>query len=161
MRFGISATSWILPKNLRTRLRPVNVCAIVCSLSVRTVRPARDDSPEGRNPSRPSDSASDAVRFNADPAACRTRLTPSRRATPHDCVIPGRTPRHDRRFRVLRHPGTVTELRSISRLLQLDLGADLLEGGLDLLGLFLVHAFLDRPWARLRPGPWLPSGRGR
>src|SRR5271169_3409544 len=29
MRFGISATSSILPKNLRTRLRPVNVCAIV------------------------------------------------------------------------------------------------------------------------------------
>src|SRR5712691_12566084 len=31
MRFGISATSWILPKNLRTRLRPVNVCTIVAS----------------------------------------------------------------------------------------------------------------------------------
>src|SRR3954462_15598603 len=32
MRFGISATSLILPKNLRTRLRPVNVCcAIVAS----------------------------------------------------------------------------------------------------------------------------------
>src|SRR5580704_18783703 len=28
MRFGISATSWIFPKNLRTRLRPVNVWAI-------------------------------------------------------------------------------------------------------------------------------------
>src|ERR1051326_861208 len=34
MRLGISATSWILPKNLRTRLRPVNVCAIVFDLSV-------------------------------------------------------------------------------------------------------------------------------
>src|SRR6516164_1863652 len=32
MRFGISATSSILPKNLRTRLRPVNVCTIVASL---------------------------------------------------------------------------------------------------------------------------------
>src|ERR1700736_827440 len=32
MRFGISATSSIFPKNLRTRLRPVNVCAIVASL---------------------------------------------------------------------------------------------------------------------------------
>src|SRR6516164_1838438 len=31
MRFGISATSWIFPKNLRTRLRPVNVSAIVLS----------------------------------------------------------------------------------------------------------------------------------
>src|SRR5690242_12428504 len=29
MRFGISATSLIEPKNFRTRLRPVNVCAIV------------------------------------------------------------------------------------------------------------------------------------
>src|SRR5215475_9559687 len=33
MRFGISATSSIFPKNLRTRLRPVNVCAIVASLT--------------------------------------------------------------------------------------------------------------------------------
>src|SRR5258708_24898103 len=32
MRFGISATSLMCPKNLRTRLRPVNVCcAIVAS----------------------------------------------------------------------------------------------------------------------------------
>src|SRR5215218_24426 len=36
MRFGISATSLICPKNLRTRLRPVNVCcAIVSSTSRR------------------------------------------------------------------------------------------------------------------------------
>jgi hypothetical protein len=28
MRLGISATSRILPKNFRMRLRPVNVCAI-------------------------------------------------------------------------------------------------------------------------------------
>src|SRR5712691_7236820 len=34
MRFGISATSWIFPKNLRTRLRPVNVCAISSLLAV-------------------------------------------------------------------------------------------------------------------------------
>src|SRR5215831_3226358 len=52
MRFGISATSWIFPKNLRTRLRPVNVCAI-SSLALSNRR-ARDDSPEGRHPSRPS-----------------------------------------------------------------------------------------------------------
>jgi hypothetical protein len=37
MRFGISATSLIDPKNFRTRLRPVNVCAIV-SLSIRYER---------------------------------------------------------------------------------------------------------------------------
>src|SRR5207253_4570749 len=39
--FGISATSWIFPKTLRPRLRPVNVCAI-SSLSLsrcRTVGP--------------------------------------------------------------------------------------------------------------------------
>src|SRR5215510_6684932 len=37
MRFGISATSWIFPKNLRTRLRPVNVCAVISPLFCRTV----------------------------------------------------------------------------------------------------------------------------
>jgi hypothetical protein len=37
MRFGISATSLIFPKNLRTRLRPVNVSAIVASRFVRRV----------------------------------------------------------------------------------------------------------------------------
>src|ERR1700675_4827915 len=45
MRFGISATSLMCPKNLRTRLRPVNVCcAIVASHFVapgeRTLRSA-------------------------------------------------------------------------------------------------------------------------
>src|SRR5688572_20810305 len=39
MRFGISATSWIFPKNLRTRLRPVNVCAIWSLAVCRTVGP--------------------------------------------------------------------------------------------------------------------------
>src|SRR3981189_3759960 len=57
MRFGISATSWIFPKNLRTRLRPVNVCAAISSLALSNRR-ARDDSPEGRHPSRPSGQAS-------------------------------------------------------------------------------------------------------
>src|SRR4029434_214226 len=39
MRFGISATSWIFPKNLRTRLRPIKVCAVaMCSLLRRTVQ---------------------------------------------------------------------------------------------------------------------------
>src|SRR6476661_4422197 len=40
MRFGISATSLIVPKNFLTRLRPVNVCAIF-SLSIRLHRAAR------------------------------------------------------------------------------------------------------------------------
>src|SRR5262245_52867249 len=67
MRFGISATSWIFPKNLRTRFRPVNVCAI-SSLALSNRR-ARDDSPEGRHPSRPSGQASGPVfsRFGGQP----------------------------------------------------------------------------------------------
>src|SRR5690348_13399083 len=47
MRFGISATSLIEPKNFRTRLRPVNVCAIV-SLSILYV-----DGKRGRLSERP------------------------------------------------------------------------------------------------------------
>src|SRR5215469_3810438 len=92
MRFGISATSSIFPKNFLTRFRPVNVCAIMSSRliepsSSRRGRPPRfepsprpdtpdalrhprtvprqrgdqDDSPEGRNPSRPSGQASLAL----------------------------------------------------------------------------------------------------
>src|SRR6185503_21379818 len=60
MRFGISATSWIFPKNFLTRLRPVNVCAIrALSVVVRQSANSdrRDDSPESRNPSRPSGQA--------------------------------------------------------------------------------------------------------
>src|SRR5437763_2681285 len=34
MRFGISATSWIFPKNFLTRLRPVNVCAAISPLAL-------------------------------------------------------------------------------------------------------------------------------
>jgi hypothetical protein len=50
MRFGISATSLMCPKNLRTRLRPVNVCcAIVASHFVarfgRTFRSAAATAP--------------------------------------------------------------------------------------------------------------------
>src|SRR5438034_9180927 len=67
MRFGISATSWIFPKNLRTRLRPVNVCAI--SFSLLSYRRGRDDSPESRNPSRPSGQPSNRRLFLCDSAA--------------------------------------------------------------------------------------------
>src|ERR1700704_4885861 len=68
MRFGISATSWIFPKNLRTRLRPVNVCAAISSLTLSNRR-ARDDSPEGRHQSRPSGQASGPLftRFGLPP----------------------------------------------------------------------------------------------
>src|SRR5882672_4439333 len=49
MRFGISATSWIFPKNLRTRLRPVNVCAAI--LFSRFVEPPGPGRLSGRPPS--------------------------------------------------------------------------------------------------------------
>src|SRR6476620_677154 len=60
MRFGIAATSCIFPKNFLTRLRPVNVCAIVplcCRPAVFKFMSSRDDSPESRNPSRLSGQA--------------------------------------------------------------------------------------------------------
>src|SRR5687767_13076847 len=77
MRFGISATSWIFPKNLRTRLRPVNVCAAILSLAP-SFRRVRDDSPEGRNPSRPSGQASSPyVSMRFDPAADRYTVPPT------------------------------------------------------------------------------------
>src|SRR5215469_747842 len=89
MRFGISATSSIFPKNFLTRFRPINVCAIISSRSIEPSDPKhrqsrtsnhrlnpaaantaavfacavprqrgdQDDSPEGRNPSRPSGQA--------------------------------------------------------------------------------------------------------
>src|ERR1700736_3222244 len=55
MSFGISATSCIFPKNLRTRLRPVNVCATI-SISLSSL-PGETTSPESRNQSRPSGQA--------------------------------------------------------------------------------------------------------
>src|ERR1700737_1993747 len=95
MRFGISATSSIFPKNFRTRFRPINVCAIMSFPSIdpsapnrRPVQPSaqaialgatgpasrsprfggdQDDSPKGRNPSRPSGQASSAL-FSRDSA---------------------------------------------------------------------------------------------
>src|SRR5215467_6635272 len=129
MRFGISATSWIFPKNLRTRLRPVNVCAI-SSLALSNRR-ARDDSPEGRHPSRPSGQASRSRCLE------RSGLPPDRRLLDFlppsggDMDNPG-----------VFHPGIIGF--ALSRLLELDLGPGLLQGGLHLFGLFLGHAFLDR-----------------
>src|ERR1700752_3158908 len=147
MRFGISATSSIFPKNFRTRFRPINVCAIMSSRSIETRRRARSgpepprpdrrgpgfrgdqgDSPEGRNPSRPSGQASDR-------RASQVLSRPDR--TARDIVsvlleLPG--------FRCARP--AFPEIGS--RLLQLNLGAGLFEGGLDLGGLVLVDAVLDR-----------------
>src|ERR1041385_1479328 len=57
MRFGITATSLMCPKNLRTRLRPVNVCcAIVASHFVALAgepSEARLASPPGLYPDNP------------------------------------------------------------------------------------------------------------
>jgi hypothetical protein len=58
MRFGISATSLIVPKNFLTRLRPVNVCAIGSILSQFDFDGSAGASPESRNPSRLSGQAS-------------------------------------------------------------------------------------------------------
>src|SRR6516162_1752104 len=44
MRFGISATSLMCPKNLRTRLRPVNVCCAIVASRYRR--------PSGASPSK-------------------------------------------------------------------------------------------------------------
>src|SRR6516164_1027856 len=128
MRFGISATSWIFPKNLRTRLRPVNVCAI-SSLALSNRR-ARDDSPEGRNPSRPSGQASKtlpSIRFYS------LRLIAEAlylcRYPAEIWTIPG--------LRTTESPALT------SHLLEFHLGSGLLQLSLDFVGLVLGHAFLD------------------
>src|ERR1700709_2006630 len=79
MRFGISATSLMCPKNLRTRLRPVNVCcAIVASHFVarqgRTFRSAIGIAPE-LNPDTSPNSKSQCQVFirSPDSATFRTQ----------------------------------------------------------------------------------------
>src|SRR6516162_1747266 len=132
MRFGISATSSIFPKNFLTRFRPVNVCAIMSSRSIdpsgpelpphrRKLEPSprphasdafttsarpvprqrgdQDDSPEGRNPSRPSGQASLAVLLHptvGDPIDTRTAamlcrtLQPAGRRPSHHALVDSR-----------------------------------------------------------------------
>src|SRR5579871_5899208 len=51
MRFGISATSLMCPKNLRTRLRPVNVCCAIVASRYRRL-PSREDEPSEARPWR-------------------------------------------------------------------------------------------------------------
>src|SRR5262245_2511387 len=123
MRFGISATPWIFPKNLRPRLRPVNVCAI-SSLALSNRR-GRDDSPEGRHPSRPSGQPSKPLFYAIRPPPNRHTATGRRYG----------------RFRGLLTPQPPA---TNSHLFEFHLGPGLLQLGLDLLRLFLVHAFLDR-----------------
>src|SRR6516164_1797774 len=124
MRFGISATSWIFPKNLRTRLRPVNVCAI-SSLALSNRR-ARDDSPEGRHPSRPSGQPSRPLSYAIRP--------------PAEPPCPRRYPAE-----IWAIPGVLTpeSVALTSHLLEFHLGPGLLQLSLDLLRLVLAHAFLD------------------
>src|SRR5262245_7045405 len=126
MRFGISATSWIFPKNLRTRLRPVNVCAI-SSLALSNRR-ARDDSPEGRNPSRPSGQPLRALLL-CDSADRRSANPP---------------PPSGRDMDDSGGLGTPASLAPNSRLLEFHLGAGLFQLSLDLLGFVFGHALLDR-----------------
>src|SRR5512133_2517907 len=125
MRFGISATSWIFPKNLRTRLRPVNVCAISSlALSNRragaTLRKAaihRDHQDRRRSPSK-------SLRFGCPPK---------------------RRPSAGVRQRYGRVRGFRTPASSLltSHLLEFHLGSGLFQLSLDLLRLVLGHAFLD------------------
>src|SRR6185437_5149295 len=190
MRFGISATSLMCPKNLRTRLRPVNVCcAIVAShfvaLKGRTFRSAIGIAP-GLNlivPNREPrfwDQSPESQHRTFKPqndarARCRTRSSKpasSRTEKARNCLSPNglrgnaAVPFANRAF-VLpsRYGMAIVEIRGVTlriptqscvqpgpdgtrpgrrRLLQFDLRAGLLELGLDLVGLVLVDAFLDR-----------------
>src|SRR5580658_4126512 len=177
MRFGISATSSIFPKNFRTRFRPINVCAIMSSRSieprrsnrrVRTIatpnrrgpwyRGDQDDSPEGRNPSRPSGQASDALflrRFGKVPnrpnrfaARRRSRWYSALSAqTTGISVFQPNDPTNSRSFGSLisqEFPGTAGNPLCKHCLLKLNLGACLFELRLDLGRVVLVDAFLDR-----------------
>src|SRR3954454_11497776 len=87
MRFGISATSLMCPKNLRTRLRPVNVCcAIVASHFVarhgRTFRSAIGIAP-GLNPDTSPNSESQLRFIFLDPT-----MRPSERKTTREAGLP-------------------------------------------------------------------------
>src|ERR1700734_461450 len=171
MRFGISATSWIFPKNFLTRFRPINVCAIMSSRSIdpsgkschhaqaitlgptgpasRSSRYRGDqgDSPKGRNPSRPSGQASHAL-FSSDSAKCPNHAPYS--PLPGDISDSRAVALKSQKF--LRGPQGATAppgrgwLLSKHSLLKLNLCTNLFEGRLDLGSLVLVDAFLDRLW---------------
>src|SRR5215470_15115487 len=171
MRFGISATSLIVPKNFLTRLRPVNVCAIF-SLSIRLHRAARAPllsaaihrDHQDRRLGRPVLCDSGLTRtaahffFHRD-RGCRI-TTALEFGFPPCSLSPVRDPRFTRAFRYFSfvmagraRPSRLTQRSSgLARpgislnkpgLLKLNLCADLLERSLDLVGLVLGHAFLD------------------
>src|SRR5215470_1842508 len=156
MRFGISATSWIFPKNLRTRLRPVNVCAVISPLSVGPSGP-------GRLSGRPQSIATirtgveAPVLYLRDSALCQTAHCDRRKAEivvisetcPKSpsfvCPVWGLPAANGARS----GPDRPCCCSGLHALLELDLGADLLQGGFDLLSLVLRNGFLDRLGSRL------------
>src|SRR6266403_1367087 len=98
-----------------------------CSLALSNRR-ARDDSPEGRHPSRPSGQAS---------GPCFPAIRPAAEPPPH-CSCSNLPPLGgDKGDSGIVHPES--PLFS-SHLLEFHLGAGLFEDGLDLLGLVLAHA---------------------
>src|SRR5579862_8184719 len=165
MRFGISATSWIFPKNFLTRFRPINVCAIMSS---RSIDPdlSRHAQAITLGPTGPASRGrgTEAIKATLRKAAIH-RDRPDRRHMPYSpvirpivritrhirrypamSVIPGPEPRNHRIFYAI--PGAAAPNRgfrlSKHSLLKLNLRADFFEGRLDLGGLVLVDAFLDR-----------------
>src|SRR5262245_18407506 len=125
MRFGISATSWIFPKNLRTRLRPVNVCAI-SSLALSNRR------------------AGTTLR-----KAAIHRDHQDRRRSPIISLRLGRSPKSRPSDGIRQRYGRVRGLRTpassalTSHLLEFHLSSGLFQLSLDLLGLVLGQLFLD------------------
>src|SRR5271163_5089641 len=177
MRFGISATSSIFPKNLRTRFRPINVCAIMSSRSIdplgsnRRIRAVTPD---------PAGQGVEAIKTTLQKAAIHRDHRDRRRTT----LFCRDSAENAESTRYPRHPVVITMIPAISsrnhrfphftrasssqdalashlkspgsaplgrgyrlskhHLLKLNLGADLFQGRLDLGGVVLVDAFLDR-----------------
>src|SRR5690606_38238540 len=137
MRFGISATSGIFPKNLRTRLRPLNVWvwAIVAPCCLPGFVPAAAGSAD-----RMCGQSKSANRCAVWPKRLKTRFLKAGSGPQERGSLLPFAPVGDRRAgRDMRPPA---ETRKV--LLQVDLGAGCFELGLDLLGVRLVGAFLDR-----------------
>src|SRR6202521_1301805 len=175
MRFGISATSWILPKNLRTRLRPVNVCAIVglsigrCSQRHHVRRPGAApgsatpgyrcvgrDSPVRRRPARALPVVADPKPLSPKSHCLRIvhSIAPPRRRTWRFAGFRRRNPLTPSSWRILgcppelvRRPPEDAAIIGVGRWsFQLDLGSDLFEGGLDLGSFTLVDPLFDHLW---------------
>src|SRR5580704_9555841 len=139
MRFGISPTSLTCPKTLRTRLRPVNVCAMSFLKPQMSRRSALAPDTLSDRPGLPGAANapfwSHQQRFDAPPPSFRPDRILKNAHVQNAQTAPGRG----------RGP-SVPEKRARTGprpLFELDLRAGLLEGGLDFLGFFLADAFLD------------------